>query len=729
MPKREPSADDESIMDESEKISAKGKAAAMLSKTLKECVVIGRRARFSWRRMRAGVLVFKESREMGGGQRVFAIGKKLGEGGYSTIWLVHEWQPDGSERQYAVKRVLVNRSDPEQAAAVEHEVTVMRSLPPHPNLVELIGTCNRPLVGGAGGASSSQEEMYLLLELCRGGSLAELLIARAAEEAPLASSFVARTFRDMAMPLVLMHAQPRPLAHRDVKPENYILSDADGRWRLCDFGSTTADTFTYASGTSAHEVSTEEERIHKTSTPQYRAPEMCDLRRGETVGIAADVWALGVSLYKLLFLRDLFGAAGEERLGILNFDPAKKLTPDDCARLRGRRAAPDEGLGVLYDVLRACLTPSASARPPASSLLQMLTSRGALSGPRSPPGDAHHDAAGSEHAHLAGRLVISELQVRNLFPKSSSGGVKAYVLITSGGTRRVTPIAPKGQDASWSLTVVLSTHLLRSVELTVWAAHQRTAHDFLGVVTLQPLSLIGDATRPITLPQKWMALQRRSERSRVSGEICCALEWSPFTPPPAPPQPPSAPPPRPPPQQPATAPQQSGGAGSFWASEPAVATAVAVPPPPAGGGDFGDLLGGFGAESGFRSPNALPPSVRFEPSSERFEAMSTQAAPWDAAGMSGMAGVAASGDAGAVLGAGAFWASFDAAPVSPVSPVGNSRSATIAPPFPGGGLGQDFGGQFFADPSRDSCAPPQSAPVAPPAPPAAAGPGAFWDLQ
>jgi hypothetical protein len=111
------SADDVSITDESEKLSSKGKAAAMLSKTLKECVVIGRRARFSWRRMRAGVLVFKESREMGGGQRVFAIGKKLGEGGYSTIWLVHEWQPDGSERQYAVKRVLVNRSDPEQAAA------------------------------------------------------------------------------------------------------------------------------------------------------------------------------------------------------------------------------------------------------------------------------------------------------------------------------------------------------------------------------------------------------------------------------------------------------------------------------------------------------------------------------------------------------------------------------------------------------------------------------------
>ena len=110
---------------------------------------------------------------------------------------------------------------------------------------------------------------------------------------------------------------------------------------------------------------------------QYRAPEMCDLRRGEVpsrlevetsaaaaccskwrpllplsaaaaaacccgrvllrplaaaaanagglrfrpvawqhVGVAVDVWALGVSLYELLFLRDLFGTPGEERLGV-----------------------------------------------------------------------------------------------------------------------------------------------------------------------------------------------------------------------------------------------------------------------------------------------------------------------------------------------------------------------------------------------------------------------------
>jgi hypothetical protein len=47
---------------------------------------------------------------------------------------------------------------------------------------------------------------------------------------------------------------------------------------------------------------------------------MCDLRAAETVGPKADVWALGVSLYKLVFLRDLFGMQGEERLGVRALD-------------------------------------------------------------------------------------------------------------------------------------------------------------------------------------------------------------------------------------------------------------------------------------------------------------------------------------------------------------------------------------------------------------------------
>ena len=64
-------------------------------------------------------------------------------------------------------------------------------------------------------------------------------------------------------------------------------------------------------GTSSGAVAEEEERVHRFSTPQYRAPEMCDLRRGDELGPKVDVWALGVTLFKMLHLKDLFGVAGE----------------------------------------------------------------------------------------------------------------------------------------------------------------------------------------------------------------------------------------------------------------------------------------------------------------------------------------------------------------------------------------------------------------------------------
>lgn len=220
----------------------------------------------------------------------------------------------------------------------------------------------------------------------------------------------------------------------------------------------------------------------------------------------AQVWALGVSLYKCLFLRDLFGTAGEEKLAILNFDPAKKLAdevraprrawrrsrrarrrlswapraltlplcmPSVHAQVLPRRRAPsDDGLDLMYELLRGCLTPLASRRPPVVSLLQTLTSRapaslGGEAVAHRPRGESQaFSEVPAESRHLAGRLVLSGLQVRNLFPKSASGGVKAYVLITCGGVRRLTPIARRGKDASWPTTITLSTHLMRPVEVT-----------------------------------------------------------------------------------------------------------------------------------------------------------------------------------------------------------------------------------------------------------------------
>ena len=442
------------------------RAAAVIKKALKEATILGRRATFGWRHLRAGVLSFQATTETGGVCRTFAIGKKLGEGGYSTIWLVHEWQPDGSERQLAVKRCILDRNDREQVELIDREIAIMNSIPPHPNIVELIGTCKRQR-----GTSGSADEVFLLLELCRGGSLAEMILGRADANALLSASEAATAFHDMALALCHLHSQSPPLAHRDVKPENFILSDADGRWRLCDFGSASSATFTYQPGIASYEVANEEDVIHRTSTPQYRAPEMCDVRRGETIGVGVDVWALGVSLYKLLFLRDLFGVPGEERLGSLNFDPTKRLTPAALGSLS--RAGTASGSELLLDVLRMCLTPSAKSRPPVVSVLQYISSRSA----QVDGGIGMSREGLLEARHAAGMLTITNLRAYDLFPKGSSAsrrGVKPYLLLTCGGARRITAVAPRSHDAAWpSAAFALPTHGLQVAELSLWAVRAR----------------------------------------------------------------------------------------------------------------------------------------------------------------------------------------------------------------------------------------------------------------
>ena len=635
---------------------------------------------------------------------------------------VREWQPDGSERQFAVKRIIVDRNDSEHVEITQREIGTMRSLPPHPNIVELIGICKRQ----SGSSRTSVEEVFLLLELCKSGSLAEILMQRAEQKAPLTPSEAAKALYDMALALCHMHAQTPPLAHRDVKPENYILGDTDGRLRLCDFGSATPRVFAHEPSTKSHEVAREEEEIHRTSTPQYRAPEMCDLRRGEPVGVAADVWALGVSLYKLLFLQDLFGTPGEERLGILNFDPSKRLSPAALSSL-GATPGTAGANELLLELLRMCLTPSTTARPPVASVLQWLSSRSS----RIDGGLGACREELSQGKHTAGMLSLSQFSATGLFPKghaSSGDGVKPYLLVTCGGIRMLSEVAAKGQCAAWTNKVIqLPTHGLQMVEVSVWAHHKRTAHDFLGSVLLELSHVIADPTRATSEEAAGRAypLQRRSKRSRVSGSLSFAIEWIPYTASSAtaaaasvvfvsPVRHQSAP--RPPPAashaaghsegafwatdgieeliqfddgvdakspsaEQATLPNQpmpttstSTGAGTFWSSEAAAAAARqqqqtlpagAVSAAFAASPSFDALMPSSAADapglSAVGSTPSLPAALAWEPGGAVFESVSTLAAPWDRA-PSAPCDDSASAMSDA---AGSFWATFDASPNEP----------------------------------------------------------------
>lgn len=121
----------------------------------------------------------------------------------------------------------------------------------------------------------------LAMEYADGGSLADEL---ARHGRPLRLSRAVEIVRQVAAALDYAHS--RDLVHRDLKPNNVLLT-RDGRVLLCDFG--IAKIFGQTTITDPGDL---------VGTPAYMAPEQALGRRD--VDHRADVYALGVLLYEML---------------------------------------------------------------------------------------------------------------------------------------------------------------------------------------------------------------------------------------------------------------------------------------------------------------------------------------------------------------------------------------------------------------------------------------------
>jgi len=183
----------------------------------------------------------------------------IGEGGFATIYRAVDVP---TQRPFALKHFMLS-GDPEAECDVHTEVAVMNALADCPYAL----TLRAHAMGTA--------EAFLLMDLCEEGSLASCIISRSkmrGDQGP--SGFtdreIATIFHSISSAVAAMHALTPPLAHRDVKAEN-VLRAQDGRWVLCDFGSATIDQKVYST---VAEITREEERIRKQTTPAYRAPEV-----------------------------------------------------------------------------------------------------------------------------------------------------------------------------------------------------------------------------------------------------------------------------------------------------------------------------------------------------------------------------------------------------------------------------------------------------------------------
>ncbi|HEX6345715.1 serine/threonine-protein kinase [Umezawaea sp.] len=248
----------------------------------------------------------------------------LGSGGFATVYRAHQVQLG---RDVAVKidnRVLGNERDRRRFLREAHAAARLSG---HPNVVAVHDANITP-----------QGTPYLVMELCTGGSLHDVL----KKNGPLPAERVRNLGVQLADALAAAHAEG--VLHRDIKPAN-ILVDRYGTAKLADFG--LAALLDAAGGSTV---------TRDALSPSYAPPEAFAMAAPT---VAGDVYTLAATLYDLL--------AGKPPRPvpwpITSFDHLGEVLRSPVPQVPG---VSDE----FHQILARALHPDVSARTPTAARLR-----------------------------------------------------------------------------------------------------------------------------------------------------------------------------------------------------------------------------------------------------------------------------------------------------------------------------------------------------------------------
>lgn len=200
---------------------------------------------------------------------------RLGAGGMATVYRAEKDRPTGSNTPVAIKVIhRESAADEEFRARFKREVMVCSRLN-HPNIVRTLDW------GDQDGL------LYLIMELVDGHSLCEEIRPGGLPPARVLS---------LVDPIMdaLIYAHGQGVIHRDLKPDNVMLSK-EGRPIIMDFGLARRSDFQTVTLTGT-----------VLGTPAYLAPEQIT---GEPPDARCDQYSLGIMLFELLTGQTPFGEA------------------------------------------------------------------------------------------------------------------------------------------------------------------------------------------------------------------------------------------------------------------------------------------------------------------------------------------------------------------------------------------------------------------------------------
>jgi serine/threonine protein kinase len=206
----------------------------------------------------------------------------------------------------------------------------------------ILKRCNHPNIVGLRGTWKKDDEIFIAMEYCGGGSVADLIQVW---EINLTEDQIALICRETLQGLLYLHETG--IIHRDIKGANILLTES-GDIKLVDFG------------VSAILNQRGEKRNTLIGTPYWMAPEIISNRNGKNpYDEKVDIWSLGITMIEL--------AEGEPPLSDVHPMRALMQIP---IRDPPKLSSTTQWSKTFHDFVRCCLQKDPKKRKSTEELLK-----------------------------------------------------------------------------------------------------------------------------------------------------------------------------------------------------------------------------------------------------------------------------------------------------------------------------------------------------------------------
>jgi len=219
----------------------------------------------------------------------FVLRERIATGGMAEIWQAQMQGVEGFEKLVAIKRILPHLAADQEFVGMFIDEAKIAARLNHPNIIHIYDL------------GKAADTYYIAMELVDGHDLKSILRRASERDFPMDPSLAIFVASRVAAALDYAHRKEPGLVHRDVSPQNVLIS-WDGDIKLCDFG--------IAKATS--KVSHTQSGALKGKL-QYMSPEQAS---GSSLDGRSDIFSLGVVLYEMLTGRKLF--RGESEVSVID---------------------------------------------------------------------------------------------------------------------------------------------------------------------------------------------------------------------------------------------------------------------------------------------------------------------------------------------------------------------------------------------------------------------------